>query len=576
MKTLLLLALSVFSLSPLAQDFLKLPAIEDDEVLITLVGTNDIHGDFLAKAKGQTGQGGMDLFASYLKNLRQHLESKYKDRHTFVLLDAGDTFQGSLLSNMSEGQLGVALMNELGYNAAILGNHGFDFGPLGEKQDKCATNVPCDSLEAIRAFVSMSKFPFLASNVLDRGTGKRPDFLRGFEIVNVFGHGLAILGLENPLTDRLTVPENVQGLQFTEGIKEIQETVEALFAAGRADLFVLVAHEGDTQEQKNLANFLAKLPKRSDGAPLIQAVIAGHSHQINQNTVQQIPYIQSQSDGRSFGVISLVAKIDMTSKKLRVDPSKTFMKAAIPITFPAMFMGKKIEADKLVSAMLRKAVEEVDLVAKKRLAKSSGVLTYAEGRRADSLVGNWIADAMRSASKSQVAVINSGDIRDGLPAGDILFEHLFNVVPKNLELIRVAGLPTELLIKNLERSIRTCGRRGALQVSGLKLYFSRNCQGHDGDEDREAKLIRVRNREGELIFEKGKIFKEALAVATTDFMLAGGAGYPHFVGLKNKKQSFILRDVLVRDLEARTTLVAEDFTHGRYHNCLERSVPDCE
>src|SRR5262249_62094817 len=83
---------------------------------ITVVGTNDLHGHVEV----------LPLFGGYLRALRTVVGSDH-----VVLVDAGDMFQGTLASNLAEGQAVVAAYAKLGYDAVAVGNHEFDFGPVG-------------------------------------------------------------------------------------------------------------------------------------------------------------------------------------------------------------------------------------------------------------------------------------------------------------------------------------------------------------------------------------------------------------------------------------------------------------
>ena len=91
---------------------------------LSIVGTNDLHGGILPR----DGRGGLALLGGYLKNLR---EARARDGGAVLLIDAGDMFQGTLESNVTEGASVVAAYNALGYTAAAIGNHEFDFGPVG-------------------------------------------------------------------------------------------------------------------------------------------------------------------------------------------------------------------------------------------------------------------------------------------------------------------------------------------------------------------------------------------------------------------------------------------------------------
>ena len=87
-----------------------------------------------------------------------------------LLVDSGDMFQGTLESNLGEGAAVVRGYNALGYTAAAIGNHEFDFGPAGP------AHVPGDSgadpRGALKARAREARFPFLAANLReDRPAG---------------------------------------------------------------------------------------------------------------------------------------------------------------------------------------------------------------------------------------------------------------------------------------------------------------------------------------------------------------------------------------------------------------------
>src|SRR5690348_6939125 len=101
-------------------------------VSLTIVGTNDLHG--------QVGQ--LPTLAGYINNIK-------KTQPNVLLLDGGDMFQGTLESNLGEGRAVVDAYNAMGYAAAAVGNHEFDFGPAGSAS--VPRNKDEDPLGALRA-----------------------------------------------------------------------------------------------------------------------------------------------------------------------------------------------------------------------------------------------------------------------------------------------------------------------------------------------------------------------------------------------------------------------------------------
>src|SRR5215510_4065023 len=100
------------------------PPAQPPSFTLSIVGTNDLHGGVLEA----NGRGGLALLDGYLRNLRATRE---RDGGAVLLLDAGDLFQGTLESNLNEGAVVIAAYNAMRYDAAAIGNHEFDFGPVG-------------------------------------------------------------------------------------------------------------------------------------------------------------------------------------------------------------------------------------------------------------------------------------------------------------------------------------------------------------------------------------------------------------------------------------------------------------
>ena len=92
-----------------------------DTMTITIVGTNDVHGELLPSE----GRGGLATISGYANALRAaHAENNDE----VLLIDAGDMWQGTLESNLSEGAAMVQAYNAMGYAAAAIGNHEFEYG----------------------------------------------------------------------------------------------------------------------------------------------------------------------------------------------------------------------------------------------------------------------------------------------------------------------------------------------------------------------------------------------------------------------------------------------------------------
>ncbi len=153
-----------------------------DVVTVSVVGTSDLHGHIAV----------LPWLSGYVANLRTARE---KDGGAVVVLDAGDMFQGTLESNLVEGASVVRAYAAIGYAAAAIGNHEFDFGPVGPAPSPVEPGD--DPRGALKARAAEARFPFLAANVRDEKTHRAlawPGFKSSF-LVERAGIKIGIVGV---------------------------------------------------------------------------------------------------------------------------------------------------------------------------------------------------------------------------------------------------------------------------------------------------------------------------------------------------------------------------------------------
>ncbi|GAB3262412.1 bifunctional metallophosphatase/5'-nucleotidase [Arthrobacter pigmenti] len=246
---------------------------------LTVMGTTDLHGhvenwDYFKNAEYDDGAGN-DVGLAKISTLVDQVRADRGDEHT-LLIDSGDTIQGTSLTNYfanvepitDTGDLHpvAAAMNAIGYDAAALGNHEFNYG-----------------LPLLRKFESQLDFPLLAANAVGARTGEPAFQPYVIKTVNVKGAKpvqVGILGLTNPgvaIWDK----HNVEGkLSFPGIVEQAQKFVPQMKAAG-ADVVVASAHSGtsgtstygDELPVENASTALAK------EVPGIDAVLVGHAHE---------------------------------------------------------------------------------------------------------------------------------------------------------------------------------------------------------------------------------------------------------------------------------------------------------
>lgn len=574
----------------------------EHERLVTLLGTNDIHGG-IEPTLGRDGDvaGGMAQWSGIAASIRKGLANRYGDRSGVLVLDAGDQFQGTLLSNYDEGQLLFATMSEVGYDAVIPGNHDYDFGPVGWLHDKVSQETQDQNPRgALERLVSQARFPLISANtylkssfvdqdgdlvnvdssgckVLPARAGgkaefridwtkvKRPEFLKPYVVKSVAGVRVALIGIDNVGTPKSTTPENVSDLCFDDEFYAYRRARRAL--SGQADVFVMVIHSGNTREDYSASNLVSRIVKMDtgDSANAIDAVIAGHTHFMNHTRVEGVPLIQSEDGGEKFGRIDLV----WDSAARKIVPQKTRSFASIrmltgrcepkardfcaPVAGGVAYEGVTVDPSAKVLDLIARARQAIAPMADRKLGNANGEIT--RDRIKESALANVLTDALRSLSGTDVAMMNSSGLRTNVRPGEVTYGDLFQVLPFGNRGVIVEPMPAEKLIALLTRSIQTCGSYGALMQSGLRVTYYRDCAGTNGTIDPNAKLLKVETSEGETILDyvqgivpaSGRVFR----VATLDFLAAGGSGYDGFKGTPITADLGIVREAMVDEFLAR-------------------------
>jgi 5'-nucleotidase len=462
---------------------------------ITVVATNDVHGWVMGQGerfpRGEIRFGGVPTFAAYVRALRRD------NPDGVVLVDAGDLFQGTLMSNVTEGSVVIDAFNQLGYDATAIGNHEFDYGPVGPVS--AATQATMDPFGALKARIAQAKFPLLSTNIYEAATGARPSWLPGDGTIIVERHGLkiGILGLTTPQTPQVTLPINVATLKFRPLSSEALAAATRLRAQG-ANLVVAVVHAGgkcgDCSNKDDLSSCdtdSAEIFEMMKGLPegTLDAVVAGHTHNQIGHMVNGTPVVESMALGRYFGLIELA--IDPDTKKVipgrtqiasgieicetwdvetkSCDPRKLRPRADQVTPVSAKFRAQIIHTDQGVLQAMLPAEQAVSDLQDKPLGLT---VPQSLGRiyEAESELGSFLADSLRAMTKADIALMNPGGLRADLKQGPLTYGSVYEVVPFDNTIATL-----DLTSEQLERLLTAAygSKKGVFQVSGLEVKLSR-------------------------------------------------------------------------------------------------------
>jgi 5'-nucleotidase len=491
-------------------------------VTISIVGTNDLHGGILPR----DGRGGLALLAGYVNNLRA---ARARDGGAVLLVDAGDMFQGTLESNVGEGAAVMAAYNALAYTAAAIGNHEFDFGPIGPA---ATPHTPADDPRgAIKARTAEARFPILAANLIDESTGQPVTWpnVRPSVIVDAAGFKVGIIGVMTKVALSATIAANVQGLAVAPLAATIQTQASQLRSQGAAAVIV-TAHAGarctNVDQPLDLSSCEPASQEIIDVARslpqgLVDHIVAGHVHSVMAYEVNGITITEAYSGGRAFGRVDLTmdrASRRVTKKQIfaprelcaREDPATHACgpDVAQVSLVPVVYEGAPVTPDAAIATLLAPAVERV------RALKASlvGIVLDGPVRRVDGVespLGNLVTDAMRaSVPGADVAINNTtGGLRADLPPGPMTYGALFEVLPFDNLLVSIrltGGDLRKVLSAALQRARPVPG------ISGIRVRAV--CA--DG-----ALAVMMLRPSGAAIRDN-----ERLLVSTMDFLATGGDG----------------------------------------------------
>jgi len=443
-------------------------ALAQETVTLRFVQTNDID-----RMSAEKGRGGFAKLATVIK------EEKAKGNAFFV--HAGDTISPSLLSGFDKGAHIIDILNRMGVDAMVPGNHEFDLGP-----------------EAFRARMKEARFDVLATNIID-GNGL-PENTKSDKIVEVQGVKVGFFGLT---TEETPIASSPGDIKFASTIDTARAKAKELREKG-TDIVVALAH---TPLEVDM------IVARSAG---VDVIIGGHDEHLLAFYDGKVVLSESESQGNYINVVELAV-------------TKTTKDGKTSVTWTPNFRivdSAGVTPDPEIEAVVKGYEDKLS----KELDVEIGVTeTPLDSRRAtvrggEAAIGNLIADALKSSVGADVAITNGGGIRadkqyeagQKLTRRDILAEMPFG---NTTVLLEVTGEQIKAALENGVSQVRELGGRFP-QVSGIVAEV-------DLKEPVGSRVKSVRIN-GEPL-DPARTYK----LATNDFMARGGDGYRAFADAKS-------------------------------------------
>ncbi len=528
-------------------------------VALRLIGINDFHGNLEAanlsltlpdpQAGGAADAkllrvpvGGAAALAGLVRTLRAGAPHS-------LMLSAGDLIGAApLVSTLFRHESTVEVMNAIGLEIDVLGNHEFDAG-VTELQSIGAGGCAATQPDAAVASCSLARyagarFPLVSANVFDRASGAT--VFAPYVIKRYRGIRVGVIGAVTKTTPSIVIPSGVAGLRFGDEADAVNRAAKQLRARG-VKAIVAVFHEGGelgTPQRRGDWNDttcadaqgpIFAIARRL--VPEISVIFSAHTHQGYRCLVDGRLIIQGTSYGRGVSVVDVA--LDPATRKIipartrsinlpvlneRTEPAvRERLAAALPAAYAEVLRSTRPDA--AIAAQVARYAEVVAPKANRPVGLIGG--RFTRGGNVDSAAGRLIADAQLAATRgdaqggAQIALMNPGGIRSdldcsGTPPCTVTFGQLFTMQPfgNSLVVLSLSGAQLKALLEAQQKA--ASAEPGFLQPSEGFVY-TWQADAKAGEHVRQMRL------NGEPI-----VPTQTYRITVNSFLAEGGDG---FVGL---------------------------------------------
>lgn len=398
-------------------------------ITITILETSDVHGNIFPINYGNNEPAGLGLakIATVIKQERS------RNPNTIVI-DNGDLIQGTPLtyhfvrSNNKKINPMIKLLNHLKYDAAVVGNHEFNYG-----------------MKVLQQVIEESTFPWLSANILnDKGN---PFIGKPYIIVDLEdGIKAAVLGVTTHFIPNWENPDHIKGLTFGDAFETTKKWVEKIRKQENPDLMIVSYHggfeaeleTGEPSEKLTGENQGYLICKEIDGIDLL---LTGHQHRTLAGTVNGVPIVQPSFNGQAIGKVTL--QLSKCDERWKITEAK-----------PEILFVSEIEVDNRSIELVEEYEKETQAWLDQPIGQVIGDMTIDDPLKArlyDHPLIEFINKVQMDVAK--VAISNTAlfnNISKGFPSKitmrDIVSSYIY---PNTLSVIRISGKD---LKEALERS----------------------------------------------------------------------------------------------------------------------------
>ena len=482
---------------------------------IIILHTNDVHCGVL----DSIGYDGLMLY-------KKDLQKQYKH---VLTVDVGDHIQGGPLGLLSKGLDIIKIMNKIGYDVSIIGNHEFDYGI--DQLKKCNESLNCG---------------YISGNFLYRKN--RTLIYPPYKLIQLDDIKIAFIGITTPQTLSKTILHTIideEGdmvydfLTKNDG-EELYEIIQKYINEVKdkgAKYVIILSHlgiEGDALEKYTSSGLLSHLIG-------VDAILDGHTHRIYNKTSKDkngndILLSQTGTKLTNLGVLKIKKNGEIISEMLSQIPTPKFIKVK------PVYRDRKL---RLVDPEMNNFINNIESSHFSELNKKIGYVNFdllinseeQSSRSGENPLCNLIADSIRYYGKGDITMINAGSIRNDLKKGDITFQNILEVLPFSAYII-TKEVKGEDILNALEFGMKDLPEKTSRfpQVSGISFKVNTKIKSTVIVDDEEMFVkVNGKRRVYDVIVGKDKLdINKTYLIAFDNYIGKGGDGFSMFINYEEK------------------------------------------
>lgn len=393
---------------------------------LVILHTNDTHSQI--KTNPKTNLGGV-------LRRKAAIDSVRAAEKNVILADAGDFVQGSLYFYLYGGKVEQQLLNDMGYDFSILGNHEFDLG--------------ADSMAKVLA---NSKATLLSTNYDMTGTPFDGMF-KPVAVREIDGKRIGFLAI-NLRPDGMIAKAKTKGVRYEDGIQAANAAAWWLRHVEHCDMVIALTHIGYSADPSLISDI--DLAKQTRGIDLI---IGGHSHSLVVPGNPDMPNVFKNLDGKDV-IIAQTGRYGANLGKIDIDLDTKEIKPEM-IAMDSHFDAK---IDQAVAQWLEPYTAGVDSLYKTPLFVTSEALPQGSPQLKN-FVSDFVYDlGTKHAKNIDFALVNDGGMRNSLPEGVVGEGHVRDVLPfhntmaivdmKGSDLIELLGIMAKGSVTSVSKHLK--------------------------------------------------------------------------------------------------------------------------